>query len=540
MGLVQLGCGGLAQDPERDEVIGTTRLDQLLQALRADIEAAPAEERRFYRYVTLMDRHDAYAAALASPSLRRAVPVGSTCDFESAVPYDLCDVLSGETSSAANLYRLESERHAISKAANSFSRQPRSVIPRAVDDARLIYRLDLRDYGWATPLSVEGREYGDGWEAIVAQAKQAVEVTGEDADALKDATGAAVPFLLSHVFIDSAARGDVYYGLLRLPPTLTALEREFGVAGSLAGTGIQRALTETSGVSYQRRVLERRPMGDGSLGYWLAYDFFADENAEPVFSDPLGTIRADAMHAMFPLPNGLLAFYSTDADGQRIGTSLVLESPPDVDKRAHNAASCFGCHQRGTIQFRDDLLPRLDAEGGVGYRERESIAEVYGSLRALNRALSDDTDAYGEALARVGLSLDERDPISIAYFEFQTLHRFAAAGELFVSAELLGARLGDLPPAIGALATDTATVGRERFASAYQTALCTLLGKARNRPVGCPWALPAPRAFASIWNDPERGSCRLNRRETRALATGGQSVHVECRPEARGAVALLR
>lgn len=485
LGLVHVGCGGLARDPERDEVLGTTRLDLLLQQLRTDIAAARPEDRPFLRYVTLVDRQDAYTAVQAAPALQRFRDTSNGCTTEA---HDICNLLSEDDTASGDPRTLEVARHAISKGANSFSRQQRVVPPKDVDVERLIYRLDLRDYGWATPIEVEGREYRDGWDAIVAHAEQAVELEGEDADALKEATGAAVPFLLSHVFVDTAARGDVYYGLLRLPPTLTALEAELGLSSNLGlvEAGVRRALTETSGVSYQRRVLERRPMPEAGFGYWLAYDFLTDENAEPVFSDPLGSIRADAMHAIFPLPNGLLGFYSTDADGRRITTSPVLESPPDVDGRAHNAASCFSCHQRGTVQFEDDLLARLDAEGNLGFRERDAIAEVYGSARDVLRAMSADNDAYAAAVARAGVSYDERDPVSIAYFEFQTVHRFSAAGELFVAPELLSARLADLPPALAPLAAETGIVQRAPFAAAYRTALCTLLGKARNRPLRCP------------------------------------------------------
>lgn len=479
-----MSCGGAARDREREEVLGTTRLDQLLQSLRADIEAASAEDRPFYRYVTLMDRYDAYAAAFATPGLQDAAKAGDLCN-DGPGPYDLCEALSEDVASGADLRRLEVERHALSKAVNSVSRQARSVIPRAIDGERLIYRLDLRDYGWATPVSVEGRQYSDGWEAVVANAEQAVELEGEDADALKEATGAAVPFLLSRVFIDVATLGDVYYGLLRLPSTLTALENELGLSEGVVDASFQRVFTEQSGVSRQPRVLEHRFMPDADVGFWLTYDFLTDENAEPMFADPLGSIPADAMHALFPLPNGLLAFFSTDASGQRVTISPVLESPTDVDGRAHNAASCFGCHQRGAIQFQeDDLLERV--ADSVGDRERGAIEEAYASSQDLLPFLRADNDAYAAAVARVGLSVDERDPISWVDGDYQNVHRFSAAGELFVSPELLNARLGDLPAALTPLAVDDQVIERAPFASAYPLALCTLLGRARNRPVRCP------------------------------------------------------
>lgn len=487
-GLLVLGCGGLARDDDRETgIAGTTRLDQLLQSLRADVEAAPPEARRFLRYVTLMDRHDAYAAAMATPGLRAAALDGSLCELPSAL-YDVCIALSEETSVASDLYELERERHALGKALNSASREPRSIIPRALDGERLIYRLDLRDYGWATPVSVEGREYSDGWEAIVASASQAVELEGPDADAIKEATGAAVPFLLSRVFIDTATQGEVYYGLLRLPQTLSALEAELGVASGIGAGGaeVRRVFTALSGVSRQPRVLERRSMPDAG-GFWLAYDFLRDENAEPVLRDPLGSIPADGMHAMFPLPNGLQAFFSSDASGQRVTTSAVLESPTDVDGRAHNAASCYGCHQRGAVHItRYDLLAGLEAEGNIGYRERDAIADVYPSHEVLLPVMQADNEAYAAAATRAGVSIDERDPISHVCIDFQRAHRFSAAGELFVTPELLSARLGDLPPALGPLATNNATVERPAFARAYHTALCMLLGKARNHPARCP------------------------------------------------------
>jgi hypothetical protein len=296
--------------------------------------------------------------------------------------------------------------------------------------------------------------------------------------------------LLSRHFVAAAAVGETYYALLKLPPTLRALESELDVVpvADLVAAGTRRALTVTSGVSTQTRVIERRVMPSSNRGYWQGYDFLTDGKAALVLDNPMGSVRADATHVVFPLANGLQAYFTADADGQRIAISPVLGSPPDADGMAHNAASCFSCHQRGLIIFRDALRKLVldDDDRSYTFAERDAIESLYPENEDMERVLAQDSEAFARALGELGVSIDEREPVADAYFELRTLERFDAAAELFVSPDFLSSKLGQLPPALTPLASATGEVSRSAFAAAYSTALCGLLGKARNRPEACP------------------------------------------------------
>src|SRR5205823_2814995 len=45
--------------------------------------------------------------------------------------------------------QLQTYRHGLSKLTNSLSWQPDIVVPKAIDPARTVLRIDLRDYRWS-------------------------------------------------------------------------------------------------------------------------------------------------------------------------------------------------------------------------------------------------------------------------------------------------------------------------------------------------------------------------------------------------------
>lgn len=97
---------------------GVISTGDMLNAIRADLERVPERDRRFTRYFTLTHLHNA----------------GLSAD------------------------ELQSYRHGLSKLVNGLSWGGKVVVPRAVDPAQTVFRIDLRDYQWNEKV----------WDAVVA------------------------------------------------------------------------------------------------------------------------------------------------------------------------------------------------------------------------------------------------------------------------------------------------------------------------------------------------------------------------------------
>ncbi|MEY4545300.1 MAG: hypothetical protein RL685_1495 [Pseudomonadota bacterium] len=123
--------------------------DTLLERVAADLSTLPTEERVFQRYLSLAHR----ASAECAP---------------------------GE---------LELERQALSKGLNLLSSSSSVHPPLAIDDARTLYRLDLRDFGWQRALELGSLRFDDVWEAVAATSPYSVALTGPAADQARAATG---------------------------------------------------------------------------------------------------------------------------------------------------------------------------------------------------------------------------------------------------------------------------------------------------------------------------------------------------------------
>lgn len=77
--------------------------------------------------------------------------------------------------------------HALDKLLNS-----RSAQPAALASTQLYYglsQIDLRDYGWQRPITVDGQTYPDAWEAIAAATPYAMQLEGPPAQQLQELAG---------------------------------------------------------------------------------------------------------------------------------------------------------------------------------------------------------------------------------------------------------------------------------------------------------------------------------------------------------------
>jgi hypothetical protein len=485
------GCGARAADgrgsydtpasePGGPALNGTppTRLDDTLDALLADLSAQPAADQRFLRYLV--------QTPFDNPELPGEREV---------------DPLRGALSPAEEQLRvLDRNRSAVSKLANSLSTAPGLALPVEIDTARLIQRIDLRDYVWDRTIDVEGRVYADGWEAITANAALAVEFTGPAADSLKQLASTPIPFLFSHDFVATALDGELYYGLLGVPSRLEALQNSLNTGvlnldrNAANDTTAYRAGFTQSGISTSARAVERRVSdADVARGYWLAFDFADESGGGRVFSEPL-TFAADATEVMYELPNGLRGFFIAGPTGERVATSPVsgveaaVQDPAQPDSKLRTAGSCFSCHAWGAIGFQDQVRDIFEqpALPAVAELQRERVLSVYPGDSVIRPFIEQDNRAYAAALLQVGLDR-QPDPIRAVEHRFRNreLSRSLVAGELFVTPELLEGNVTLLPPELGVFEAATGLIMREPLLTVYLDALCILQGASRNRPSDC-------------------------------------------------------
>jgi hypothetical protein len=474
------GSGGAEPAPALN---GTppTRLDDTLDVLLADLSAQPAADQPFLRYL------------VQTPFDNPELPGEQT---EREPPR------RGEESLAQQqLSLLNRNRVAVSKIANSLSTAPALALPVAVDEARLIQRIDLRDYVWDRTIDVDGRRYADGWEAIRANAALAVEFTGPAADALKELAGTPVPFLFAHDFVATAVDGELYYGLLGVPAQLEALQNSLNTGvlnlatDAANDTTAYRAGFTRSGISTSPRVVERRVSdADATRGYWLAFDFADERRGRRVFSEPL-TFAADATEVMYELPNGLRGFFLASPAGERVAASSVsgvnaaVQDPARLDSTLRTAGSCFSCHAWGPITFQDQVRdifeqPALPVAAEL---QRERVLSAYPGDSVIEPLIEQDYRSYAAALLQLGQD-EQSEPITTVDRQFRGLElsRSLAAGELFVTPEFLEGNLTLLPPELGVFDASTGELSRGPLLAVYRVALCVLQSASRNQPSDCP------------------------------------------------------
>jgi hypothetical protein len=419
--------------------------DSVLQSVASDLATLPGADQQFYRYISLADR------------------ASVVCDSS----------------------QLEPDRQALFKGLNMLSRSPRLQAPTAVDAARLLYRIDLRDFGWARSLEVNGRSYDDGWEAIADQSPYVLERSGEAAASAKSTTGTAHPVVFADHLLDPALTGDLYYALLGL------LQRDSVSDILLTDLGIdtyidfeqgrsRRAGTSRSRLTRADRGVERFELGYGGV-LWQSYDRqAAGSSLFEEFLDQWGGLQQ-----IFTLPNGLLAFISADRGDELVSEDPLLFDTLDDPLPSRNPVSCSACHASGFIPVDDELREvalRYAREFGLDANEQMLLNAVFPEPPAFAEIVERDSEnLYRRALRELGLPTTGNDPVAVVSLRFGApLTLRQAAAELGVSPDLLAANLPRLDPALSVLATGT--LGRDEFAAVYVQSLCLLSESLQNPP----------------------------------------------------------
>jgi hypothetical protein len=437
---------------------------------------------------TLRGWIDAMAAPAAAgfrddAEIERALATDRAALSRDAAPHARWLTLTHLANAGLGDAELEPYRIALAELLASLSWAPAPPAPVAIDAARTLYRIDLRELGWSATT----------WDTIRAAYPYGI------------ARGAGVPDAIrADWFVATASRPPLYHDVLGLPATEAGLAHLLGIdlAADVAAGRVARAGFTNSGVSVNNRVIERHATRHGAL--WRSYDFASSVGVENVFAHPLDFVPAGG-ELIFNLPNGLQAYMLVDAQGRRIAKAptTIVSDPRRPDRAVENGLSCIGCHAHGIIDKADQIR---DAIGDtVPAADRVEIERLHPRAGQLTALYAQDRARFVAALAAIGVTppADPADePITRVTARYEAeLDLRTAAAELGLSASELTARLDRseaLRGALGGLTVTGGTVKRDGWASVYARAIAEL-------GVGVPYT-PASRADTApaVWIDRDR------------------------------------
>ena len=335
---------------------------------------------------------------------------------------------AGEGPEALRAYQI-----ALAKLVNSLSWGFQITNPQPIDSTKTIFYIDLRDYEWDTR---------DAWTQIEAVYPYTIDfdettqanLHGKLAD-LRQEMACEVPFVHTDWFLATASLPPLYHDILALPETEQELERELGidVARNLQtapGRRVWRAGTNDSGVSNHNRVVERHTSRYGA--YWKSHDFASSVGTKNIFTHPLSFDR-DGGEVIFNLPNGLQAYYISDALGNRIDVAPtdIVSNPAASDPAVRNGLSCIGCHTEGMKEFEDGVRSVIQQTTNPAY-DKDQALRLYVEKTTMDRFVEQDTERYKIALEATGGIFGGIEPVHRFYEAFQgpldAAHAAAAVG----------------------------------------------------------------------------------------------------------------
>ena len=341
-------------------------------------------------------------------------------------------------------------RAALSKLVNSLSWVRDITNPQPIDEQETIFYIDLGDYDW---------DRLDVWTQLENIYPYGIEYDAElkaglhaKLTHLREEMACEVPFVHVDWFLATASLPPLYHDILDLPTTDRELERKLGinVAQNLQrypGRKVWRAGFNDSEVSQHNRVVERHTSPYGA--YWKSYDFAGSAEIQNVFINPL-SFRHDGGEIVFNLPNGLQAYYITDADGNRIDAAPIeiVSNPVARDPTVRTGLSCIGCHTKGMQRFEDEV--RADAENKVDPPfNKEQVLRLYVPQAVMDEHLDNDTQHFKVALEATGnaFDVDGAEPVQFLSERFQDdpLDAAHAAAALGLETEALLAEIEENP-----------------------------------------------------------------------------------------------
>ena len=335
---------------------------------------------------------------------------------------------AGESREALNAYQV-----ALSKLVNSLSWGFDIRNPRPIDGRKTIFYIDLRHYEWD--------DENEPWTLIEQEYPYSIEFDSETQAGLlakltnlRQEMECQVPFVHVDWFLANASLPPLYHDILALPETDRELEQQLDVnvtrnIQNAPGVRVWRAGFNDSGVSNNNRVVERHTSRYGA--YWKSYDFAGSVGVQNIFTHPL-SFRQDGGEVVFNLPNGLQAYYISDASGNRIDAAPtdIVSNPAARDPAVRNGISCIGCHTEGMKTF-DDQVRAVIQKAPDGPAKVQSL-RLYVEKAVMDEKVREDTVRYRQALELTGGVFGGIEPV----------HRFSEAFQGPVDAAYAAAAVG--------------------------------------------------------------------------------------------------
>ena len=352
---------------------------------------------------------------------------------------------AGDTDEEMEVYR-----QALSKLLNSLSVESGIVVPEAIDEAKTVYRADITDLGWDDEL----------WRTIEEANPYFIEYDTPIMTFLQSETRTTVPFVRADWFTFVASQPPLYFDILGLPETTPELEKKLGVdpAANRLALRVARAGFQQSGVSRNNRMIERHSLSTGA--YWESFDFAGNKERQSFFLFPLGPQNAfgdfsidfgfvhDGGEIIFNLPNGLQAYYLTDARGNRLdkGPTNIVQDASRRDQAVTNGISCMSCHDKG-MQLKEDQV-RDYALGNLAFPKdaRDILEEIFPPKEDMAELMKEDMERFLSGLKAAGvdpeLKLGGEEIVSSLFQRFERdLTIRQAAAEIGMELEAFKERL---------------------------------------------------------------------------------------------------
>ena len=388
-------------------------------------------------------------------------PYISPADLYASVAADLKQFDRGErkyiryfsnshlANAGASTAELETDRQALAKLLNSLSWSRELAKLKPLANQPTVFQIDLRDLKWTE----------DEWELLMLDYRYGVVIDSADANFVREDTQCELPILRGDWFVGEASRPPLYHELLRIPDTDSELERllQVDVKRNIRESKAQRIGFARSGVSQNNRLIERHESAVGA--YWKSYDFGGNTGRKNLFENPLGPglsssrFEHDGGEIIFQLPNGMLGYMLTDADGQRIdrGPTEIVSDPRQPDRAVINGVSCMSCHYGGFIQKTDEIRGHV-ASNPSAFKSFNAIMELYPESQDIDPKLYADTKKYLVALASdtVGIEKPTRNGEPVVLVS----NRFGGELDATLAAAELGLTKADFVKALVDLGDD--------------------------------------------------------------------------------------
>ena len=321
---------------------------------------------------------------------------------------------------------LRAHRNALSKLINSLSWGYEVIKPEPIDVEKTILYIDLRHYEWDIR--------NDRWYQIEQVYPYSRNFMSSTYTTLRQEMDCEVPFVRADWFIAKASLPPLYYEILDLPETDMELEAQLGVnvvknLKDAPGVRVWRAGFNESGVSRNNRVVERHKSQHGA--YWKTYDFAGNVGTQNIFDRPLD-FKHDGGEIIFNLPNGLQAYYLSNASGKRLDEAPIeiVSNDRAKDPVVYNGLSCMGCHTKGMNRFEDEVRRVIEKHPNPPYNKADAL-RLYTEKLEMDALIDEDIQRYKQAIEASGGVFSGIEPIQALVGKFEgVLYAAHAAAEV--------------------------------------------------------------------------------------------------------------